>query len=482
MILLRDLSRPGKRGFRVPFSDVPKPSVDKYPEEHLLRKGKIGLPEVTEPEVMRHFVNISTMNHHLDKGFYPLGSCTMKYNPKINDVTASMPGFTELHPLMPDNLVQGALEIYFELAEFLSDIAGMHSTTIQPAAGAHGEFTGLLVVREYLKDQGNMRKKVLIPDSAHGTNPASIVFAGWEPVGVPSDERGMVSPDVLKEYLDEDVAMVMLTNPSTLGIFEEHIIEIADMVHAVGAQLYMDGANMNALLGRVRPGDIGFDVMHYNLHKTFSTPHGGGGPGSGPVAVKEHLAPYLPTPVVDYRDDKFILDFDRPLSIGRVQAFWGAFTVAVRAYTYIMMHGAEGLKRISEGAVTNANYLKHLMDNTPFKVKYDHTPMHEFVLSGSPFKDYGVKTVDIAKRILDYGFHAPTVYFPLIVSEALMIEPTETESKETLECFAETLKKIAEEAKENPEILHEAPKTTPVRRLDDVLAIKNPILRWQDME
>ncbi|MFP4459387.1 MAG: aminomethyl-transferring glycine dehydrogenase subunit GcvPB [Candidatus Zixiibacteriota bacterium] len=478
MKLLNEISKEGKRGFIVMESDVPKPAPSEYPDDKMIRDGKIGLPSVTEGEVMRHFVNLSTMNHNVDKGFYPLGSCTMKYNPKVNDLAASLPGFTELHPLMPEKTIQGALEVYYNLQEYLSNIAGMADTTLQPSAGAHGEFTGLMIIREYLNDQGDMRKKVLIPDSSHGTNPASIVFAGWEPVPMESDERGMVSADILEEYLDDDVALVMLTNPNTLGIFEENIVEVAEKIHAAGAQLYMDGANMNALLGRVRPGDIGFDVMHYNLHKTFSTPHGGGGPGSGPVSVAKHLVPYLPKPHVTKKYGHFSLDFDRPKSIGRLQAFWGAFAVAVRAYTYIRQLGSPGLKKVSEGAVTNANYLLHLLEDSIYKLDYTHTPMHEFVLSGTPLREYGLKTLDLAKRLLDFGYHAPTVYFPLIVSEAIMIEPTETETKETLEEFAKAMKKIAEEAKNDPDKLHMAPVETPVRRLDEVKAIKEPVLRW----
>ena len=478
--LLWEIEKEGRIGTKLPESGVPQREITDDLPERMVRRGKIGLPQVAEPQIVRHFVNMSVKNHNVDRGFYPLGSCTMKYNPKINERLAALPGFLNLHPLAPESSVQGALKLMAHLGELLCKIGGMDAITLQPAAGAHGEFTGLMTIRRYHEAQGNPRKKVVIPDSSHGTNPASIVFTGWEPVEIKSGPDGRIDLEALKPHLNEDLAALMVTNPNTLGIFEKDIKRVADMLHDVGAQLYMDGANMNALLGIARPGDFGVDALHYNLHKTFSTPHGGGGPGSGPVAVKEHLAEFLPKPVVVHRNGEYHLDFDRPNSLGKVQAFWGAFGVMVKAYAYILTLGADGLRRVSEGAILNSNYLLSLL-REHYELPYDATPMHEFVLSGEFLKKYGVKTLDVAKRLLDFGFHAPTIYFPLIVHEALMIEPTETESAEDIEKFAEAMIQIRREAEENPEILKEAPHNTPVRRLDEVRANKNPVLSWWDI-
>ncbi|HDH58368.1 MAG TPA: glycine dehydrogenase subunit 2 [Bacteroidetes bacterium] len=467
--LIFEVSKPGKRGVRLPESDVPH--QDNLIPESLRRKGPIGLPEVSEPETMRHFVNLSTKNHNIERGFYPLGSCTMKYNPKINELTARLSGFTGLHPFQEAWDVQGALRLMVELSDALVEISGMDGITLQPAAGAHGELTGLLLMRAYHESKGDPRKKVIIPDSAHGTNPASIITAGYEVVQIPSGSDGLIDLDALKAVLDDQVAAMMITNPNTLGLFESRILEVAEAVHRVGAQLYMDGANLNAMLGIARPGDMNFDVVHINLHKTFSTPHGGGGPGSGPVAVKKHLIPFLPGPLPVRDGDDYRWADPSPQSIGRIGSFYGNFGVMVRAYTYIAMMGADGLRHASERAVINANYLRRLLE-AHYELPYKRTPMHEVVFSGDPLKEYGVKTSDVAKRLLDYGFHAPTIYFPLIVHEALMIEPTETESRETLDAFAEAMTKIAEEAKDNPELLHGAPYTTPVGRLNQAAAAR----------
>ncbi|RKZ00261.1 MAG: aminomethyl-transferring glycine dehydrogenase subunit GcvPB [Candidatus Hydrothermota bacterium] len=479
--LIFELSKSGRKGYTLPKLDVEaKPIEDLIPSK-LLRKESPHLPELNETEVVRHFVRLSELNYHVDHGFYPLGSCTMKYNPKVNEDVARLPGFLEIHPFQPERTVQGALRLMKELEEYLAEISGMDAVTLQPAAGAHGELTSMMIVRRYHEKQGNPRKIVLIPDSAHGTNPASVTLAGYQAKTIKSNERGLVNIEELKKHLNEDVAAFMVTNPNTLGLFESEIVKISELVHSVGALMYMDGANLNALLGYVRPGDIGFDVMHFNLHKTFSTPHGGGGPGSGPVGVKKHLEPFLPVPRIVEKDGKLALSYDFPDSIGKVHAFYGNFDVMVKAYTYIRMMGPDGLKRVAEAAVINANYLLALLKSA-YKVAYDRFCMHEFVLTGRPFKKFGVRTLDIAKRLLDYGFHAPTIYFPLIVSEALMIEPTETETKETLEAFADALLKIAQEAKENPELLHEAPHNTPVRRLNDAYAAKNLDVRWKPPE
>jgi glycine dehydrogenase subunit 2 len=469
-------SRPGIKGASLPKLDVPE--KPKNLPDGMLRDSAIGLPELAEIDVMRHYVRLSTLNHHVDKGFYPLGSCTMKYNPKVNEDAAALSGFTGLHPLVPDSFADGALELMSELGEMLLEIAGHDAITLQPAAGAHGELTGLLVVRAFHEKNGNPRSEIILPDSAHGTNPASIVTAGYKPVQIISKADGLVNLEALKAVLSEKTAAIMLTNPNTVGIFEKEIRQISKMARDVGAQMYMDGANLNAILGMVNPGEIGFDVMHFNLHKSFSTPHGGGGPGSGPLSVKSHLEPFLPTPLV-LRDEEGTpyLEYDMPDSIGKVQGFYGNFLVMVKAWVYLRMLGASGLREVAEWAVLNANYILEKLRGT-YGLKYTGTPMHECVLDATTLKDYGIKNIDVAKRLLDYGFHAPTMSFPLIVPDALMIEPTETESKETLDAFIATMLKIAQEAKENPDLLHHAPITTPISRLDEGKAARLRILRW----
>ncbi len=478
--LLFELGAPGRRGYTLPECDVPG-KVEDYLPAGERRRADATLPELSEVEVVRHFTHLSTMNYGVDTGFYPLGSCTMKYNPKVNEATANLPGFTGLHPLVPIDAAQGALELMYNLQEYLAEITGMAAITLQPAAGAHGEYTGLAIIAAYHQSRGDReRRQVLVPDSAHGTNPASAAMAGLEVVQIPSDEGGLVDLEALKAAVGPRTAALMLTNPNTLGLFESNIEAMAAIVHAAGGLLYYDGANLNAIMGITRPGDMGFDVVHLNLHKTFSTPHGGGGPGSGPVGVKKHLAAFLPVPVVARREDgQYYLDYDRPQSIGQVRSFYGNFGVMVKAYTYIRSLGAPGLKRVSQQAVLNANYMLARL-RPYFKVPFDRLCKHEFVIA--PLKevnDAGVHTLDIAKRLLEYGFHAPTIYFPLIVHEAMMIEPTETEPKETLDAFCEALIAISKEAVESPDLLHSAPHNTPVRRLDEVGAARNPILRWQ---
>ena len=471
--LIFEISKEGKRGASVPQLDVPRLPVD-FPTRQ-----EIGLPQVSEPEVVRHFTLLSQKNYAVDVGFYPLGSCTMKYNPKIDEDLAQMPEFALIHPEQPPSTVQGALELLYLLERHLCEITGMSRFTFQPAAGAHGELTGLLLIRACMDERGEKRDIVLIPDSAHGTNPASAALSGCQVVTVKSDPRGGVDLGDLKSKLSSRVMALMLTNPNTLGLFDENICEISRLVHEAGGLLYYDGANLNGICGYVRPGDTGFDVVHLNLHKTFSTPHGGGGPGAGPVGVKEALVPYLPVPLVEKNPDgAYYLSWDRPRTIGMMRSYLGNFLVAVKAYAYILTMGGSGLKRMTEDAVLNANYLLELLRGH-YELPYDRTCKHEFVLSTRTFKEYGVKVVDVAKRLLDLGFHAPTIAFPLIVEGALMIEPTETESRETLEAFAQALVQIEEEARTNPEILHEAPHNTPVRRIDEVAANRNPVLRWK---
>ncbi|MFN2432027.1 MAG: aminomethyl-transferring glycine dehydrogenase subunit GcvPB [Gemmatimonadota bacterium] len=475
--LIFERSRPGVAGVRFPALDVEEVDPASVVEERLLRREPPRLPEVAENEVVRHFVRLSTLNHHVDKRMYPLGSCTMKYNPKVNEDVARLPGFAALHPAQDPAEIQGALELMHELGEMLKEIVGMDAITLQPAAGSQGELTGLLLIRAYHESRGDPRKRVLIPDSAHGTNPATVVIGGYEVVTLRSNERGQVDPAELERHLDGDVAALMLTNPNTLGKFEREILRITALCHEAGAQVYMDGANMNALLGIARPGDMGYDVCHLNLHKTFSTPHGGGGPGSGPVAVRKHLEPFLPHPLVVRRDGAYALDDDRPRSIGKVHSFFGNFGMHVRAYTYIRMHGAEGLREVSETAILNANYLRGGLADL-YDLPYGPACMHEVVFSGDRQKKKGVKTLDIAKRLLDFGFHAPTTYFPLIVSEALMIEPTETESKAELDAFIETMREIDREAGEDPARVRGAPYTTPVGRIDEGRAGRELDVRW----
>ncbi|MCR4440447.1 MAG: aminomethyl-transferring glycine dehydrogenase subunit GcvPB [bacterium] len=469
--LIFEQSREGQMGVSLPALDVPEKALPDLVPAQFIRKRAPQLPELSEVEVVRHFVALSVMNYHVDKGFYPLGSCTMKYNPKVNENVARLAGFVDVHPLQPAASVQGALRLMHELAGYLCEIGGFQGVTLQPSAGAHGELTGLMVIRAYHERQGNPRATVVIPDSAHGTNPASVTISGYRPVQVCSGLDGRVDLQSLRAVLDENTAALMLTNPNTLGLFESQVEEMARMVHDVGGLMYMDGANLNALLGIVRPGDMGIDVMHFNLHKTFSTPHGGGGPGAGPVGVKEFLLPFLPRPWVGVREGRYYLEEDCPESIGRVHAFYGNFGVMVKAYTYIRMLGAAGLRRVSQGAVINANYLLAKLREA-YELPYPGPAMHEFVLSGDRQKAKGVKTLDIAKRLLDLGFHAPTVYFPLIVHEALMIEPTETESKQTLDAFAQAMLQIAQEAEQNPDLPRRAPQRTPVSRLDEARAAR----------
>jgi glycine dehydrogenase subunit 2 len=475
--LLCEISQPGRKGFRFPKSDVPRtPLPEKLTRQHL------PMPEVAEIDVVRHFTRLSQLNYSIDTGFYPLGSCTMKYNPKINEEVARIPGFAHVHPLQPVETVQGCLLIMYELQEYLKEIGGFAGVTLQPAAGAQGELTGVLIIRAYHHSRGDdQRTKILIPDSAHGTNPATSAMSGMQVVQLPSDERGNVNLEALRAECDDSLAGIMITNPNTLGLFEENIEQVCEIVHQAGGLVYGDGANMNALLGIARPGELGIDVMHYNLHKTFSTPHGGGGPGSGPVGVVEELLDFLPAPVVTILDEG---DEDTPplygfaypeKSIGRVKSFFGQFGMMLRAYTYIRMHGPDGLRKVSEYAVLNANYLLAQVKGV-YPLPYDRVCMHEFVVEGRWADVPEIHALDIAKRLMDYNFHPPTNYFPLIVHEALMIEPTETESKQTLDEFAQALLKIAEEARSQPELLKEAPHNTPVGRLDEVKAAKELVL------
>ncbi|MFY9612297.1 MAG: aminomethyl-transferring glycine dehydrogenase subunit GcvPB, partial [Tissierellaceae bacterium] len=434
-----------------------------------------------EVDVIRHYTNLSDKNYGLDTGFYPLGSCTMKYNPKINEDMARLSGFANVHPLQREDCIQGSLQLLYELDKALCEIAGMDRMTLQPAAGAHGELTGLMLIKAYHEKRGDTKRdKIIVPDSAHGTNPATASMAGYKAVEVKSTDDGIVDVEDLKKVIGDgdDIAGLMLTNPNTLGLFEKHIVEMAELIHDAGGLLYYDGANANAIMGHARPGDMGFDVVHFNIHKTFSTPHGGGGPGAGPVGVKEHLVEFLPTPLVEKDGERYFLDYDYPNSIGKVKDFYGHFGILVRAYTYILTMGRDGLKKASEMAVLNANYLlSQLKDD--YYLPIDTIYKHEFVLGGLKGEQLEVRTLDIAKRLLDFGFHPPTVYFPLIIREALMIEPTETESKETLDEFAKAMKQIAEEARRDPEILKEAPHDTIVRRPDEVRAARNPVLKYE---
>lgn len=476
--LIFEVSREGRRAYSLPQNDVNEiPLEDIIPSEFLSDK-EVELPEVSEVDVVRHFTNLSNKNYGVDTGFYPLGSCTMKYNPKINEDMAALSGFTDIHPYQSEETVQGALELMYNLDKQLSEISGMARSTIQPAAGAHGELTGLMIIKAYHDSRGDKKRtKIIVPDSAHGTNPSSAQVAGFDVVEIKSDKYGAVDIESLKAALNDEIAGLMLTNPSTLGLFEKNIKLIADLVHEAGGLLYYDGANMNAILGITRPGDMGFDVMHYNIHKTFSTPHGGGGPGSGPVGVREDLVKFLPAPVIEKKEDKFILDYNRPESIGKIKGFYGNFNVMVKAYTYILSMGAEGLKEASETAVLNANYMMNKLKDH-YYLPIDQICKHEFVLGGLKETNLEVATLDIAKRLLDYGYHPPTVYFPLIVEGAIMIEPTETESKETLDGFIDTMTQIAKEADSDPNLLKNAPYNTPVRRVDEGKAARELVLKW----
>lgn len=477
--LIFEISRPGRTACSLPECDVPDTDIAGLIPKELLREKAPDLPEVSEVDLVRHYTRLSQRNYGVDSGFYPLGSCTMKYNPKINEDVASLSGFLNVHPCQDDKTVQGCLEVIWKTDRLLSEITGMERFTFQPAAGAHGEMTGLMIIKAWHESRGDHgRKKIIIPDSAHGTNPASAAVAGFDVVEIKSDEDGLVSLDELKKVLDNKTAGLMLTNPNTLGLFERNIPEIARLVHEAGGLLYYDGANMNAIMGITRPGDMGFDVVHLNLHKTFSTPHGGGGPGAGPVGVVKDLVPFLPRPMVEFNGHSYYTDYDRPLSIGRVKSFYGNFTVAVKAYAYILSMGARGLKYASETAVLNANYILAKLKNA-YHLPYDRHCMHEAVFSAENQKKLGVSALDIAKRLLDYGFHPPTIYFPLIVKEALMIEPTETESRETLDEFIQAMLKIAEEAENNPDIVRSAPHETVVSRLDEAMAARKPKVKYQ---
>jgi glycine dehydrogenase subunit 2 len=480
--LIYEISSPGRCGVEMPASDVPETDLPKD-----LLRSNLGLPELSQLDVVRHYMHLSQMNYNIDGGFYPLGSCTMKFNPKINEDVARLNGFAFTHPLQDPQTVQGNLAVMWHLQEWLKDIGGFAAVSLQPAAGAHGEFTGILIMRKYHLDRGDTKRNViLIPDSAHGTNPASSAMSGFTVKQLPSDSRGNIDLEALRAACDDTVVGLMLTNPNTLGLFEEHLEEVVKLVHACGGLMYGDGANMNALVGVVRPGDLGFDVMHYNLHKTFSTPHGGGGPGSGPVGVSEKLVDFLPGPIVDVEfpddgDETPLYVYTQPKkSIGRLKAFNGNFGMFIRAYTYIRVHGAEGLLANTEHAVLNANYIRvKLRDKFP--VPYDRINMHEFVCQGK-FAGSDARALDVSKRLMDYNFHPPTNYFPLIVPEALMIEPTETESKETLDTFIDAMRKIADEAVNHPELLHAAPHHAPVKRLDEVKAAKDLVLCCMPIE
>jgi len=472
-----EYSHKGKSSVRFPISgDL---DINNLLPEGMIRKESL-LPELTEVDVIRHFTRLSQLNFGVDKGFYPLGSCTMKYNPKVNEKIASMSEFTDIHPFTPDEISQGSLQIMFELQELLGEITGMPHFTLQPAAGASGEFTGLLIIKKYHECNGNTHKnEIIIPDSAHGTNPASVHLAGFKVIEIKSSENGWVDIDELKKVVSDKTAGLMITNPNTLGLFDGNILEIANIVHEVGGLLHYDGANLNAIMGKCRPYDMGFDIVHLNLHKTFSTPHGGGGPGSGPIGVTEKLYKMLPVPVVIKKGEKYFLKYDLEYSIGKVLASHGNFLVMLRAWVYINMLGAKGLKKVSETAVLNANYIQEKL-SPYFKRAQDQRCMHECVLSGAGLPN-GIHTLDIAKRLLDLGYHAPTIYFPLIVKEAIMIEPTETEDKKTLDEFIEAMIKIRKEAESDPEILKQAPVNTPVRRLDEVNAARKPILKYSEI-
>lgn len=467
----------GRTGASGPPMDVPAADPRALFGD-LYRTAPARLPEVSEPEAFRHYVRLSSENFAIDNVMYPLGSCTMKYNPKVNEWAARLPGFARLHPYAPERMLQGAMELMHRLEQGLAEICGMDRVTLQPAAGAQGELTGLMMIRAWHEAQGRSPKKVLIPETAHGTNPASCALNGLKAVPFPAGENGIVVAEQLAEHVDDDVAAIMLTNPNTVGLFERELPQIAAMLHDKGALVYGDGANLNALMGRTRPGDLGIDVMQFNLHKTFTTPHGGGGPGCGPVAYKHTLAPFAPTPTLERREDgTFYFDYDRPKTVGRLRSFYGNFGMMVRAYTYLREMGGEGLRRATELAVLNANYLRVLLGET-WKVAFDQLCMHELIISDRHLKETGVTTMDVAKRLLDYGFHAPTVYFPLVVKGAMLIEPTETETRETLDRFVEAMEAISREAQEDPEKVKSAPHLTRLRRLDETRAARQPVLRW----
>ncbi len=477
--LIFEISREGRKAYSLPECDVPANSAQELIGSSFLREDAPDLPEVSELDAVRHFTQLSQRNHGVDSGFYPLGSCTMKYNPKVNETVARFAGFAGIHPCQPEETVQGAMEIMYELGDMLSEITGMDQFTLQPAAGAHGELTGLMIIKAYHRNRGDKKRNtIVVPDSAHGTNPASAAVAGFDVVEVKSNDKGLVDLEALKAAMNDEVAGFMLTNPNTLGLFDENILRISKIVHEAGGLMYYDGANTNAIMGITRPGDMGFDVVHLNLHKTFSTPHGGGGPGSGPVGVKKHLAEFLPVPVIAKEGDKYLFEYDRPLSIGKVKSFYGHFGVCVRAYAYIRSLGPDGLRAVSENAVLNANYIASKLKDK-YYLPANTECMHECVFSGDWQKEKnGITTLDIAKRLLDFGYHPPTIYFPLIVSEAMMVEPTECETKETLDEFIAAMRQIADEAENNPEIVKSAPHTTIISRLDEAAAARKPVLRY----
>lgn len=480
--LIFERSKEGRFAYSLPPKEIDNGVAEKILDDKFIRKNKAEFPEVAELDLVRHYTELSNKNFGVDTGFYPLGSCTMKYNPKVNEKVARIGGFAEAHPLQDVDQIQGSLEIIYSLQEELKEITGMDEITLQPAAGAHGEWTALMVFKAYhLKNGDSQRDEVIVPDSAHGTNPASAHFAGFKAVTVKSNEKGEVDIDHLKELVGDKTAAIMLTNPNTLGIFETNIMEIRDIVHEAGGLLYYDGANLNAIMDKVRPGDMGFDAVHLNLHKTFTGPHGGGGPGSGPIGVKKELRQFLPKPLVVKDGDRFVYDNDIEYSIGRVKPFYGNFGIYLRAYTYIRTMGYKGLKEVSEAAVLNANYIKARLKDT-FVIPFDQYCKHEFVLSGTKQKKLGVRTLDMAKRLLDFGVHPPTVYFPLNVEEGMMIEPTETESKETLDYFCDALLQIAKEAEEDPDKVLEAPHTTIIDRLDETTAARKPILKFEGLK
>ncbi len=478
--MIFDLSVAGRRAYALPELDVPESELKSHIPENYLRKEEPDFPELFELDIIRHYTKLSQKNFGIDTGFYPLGSCTMKYNPKINEQMARLDGFANIHPLQDESTVQGALKLMYEFDKALCEITGMDKMTLNPAAGAHGEFTGVNLIKRYHESRGDMKRdKIIVPDSAHGTNPATAVMAGCSVIEVPSNEKGLVDIEALKAVVGDDTCALMLTNPNTVGLFDTQIKEITDIIHEAGGLVYYDGANANAIMGHARPGDMGFDVVHLNIHKTLTTPHGGGGPGSGPVGVKKILEPFLPVPTVEMKDGHYYLQYDIPQSIGRVKDFQGHFAMMVRAYTYVLMMGSDGLKEASTIAVLNANYIKESLKDD-YKIFYDQVCKHECIFAGLKDNAGGtVHTLDVAKRLMDKGFHPPTIYFPLIVPEALMIEPTETESKETLDAFIQAMKEIAGEARENPDEVRNAPQTTVVRRPDETLAARNPILKYE---
>lgn len=476
--LLFEIGKKGRLAVNIPECDVPEEEITTLIPQEFLRKNPAALPEISQLDLMRHYTELSQRNFGVDSGFYPLGSCTMKYNPKVNEDICRYPGFALLHPLQQPETVQGALELLYTMEQYLAEISGMDAITMQPVAGAHGELTGLKLIRAYHRKRGENRNKVIVPDSAHGTNPASAAVCGLDIVEIKSNEDGSINLEALRKAAGPDTAALMLTNPSTLGLFETQIEEIASIVHHAGGLLYYDGANANAIMGIVRPGDMGFDVVHFNLHKTFATPHGGGGPGSGPVGVKSSLIPFLPTPIITFDGNRYGLDHHRPQSIGKVHSFYGNFGIIVRAYAYIRALGPDGLRQASQDAVLNANYCLSQLKKV-YYAPFSRFCMHECIVTSKEQTQYGIRTLDIAKRLLDYGYHPPTIYFPMIVEEALMIEPTDTESKETLDGFITVMKTIAQEAKEDASKLKSAPHKTVVGRLDETLAARKPVVRWK---